>query len=122
MLAGAVEKNVFTARARKYDSVLESALAPNGIPTSVYTSLVETVRASLPRTMHKYAKLRRRLLHSQSPAVRNFQLHYWDVRWMGVGAEGPRATMGVPRAGEKDHLETSGRGAAMLVTAVCAGY
>eukprot|EP00168_Porphyra_purpurea_P012751 TRINITY_DN3413_c0_g1_i10.p1 TRINITY_DN3413_c0_g1~~TRINITY_DN3413_c0_g1_i10.p1 ORF type:complete len:505 (+),score=172.84 TRINITY_DN3413_c0_g1_i10:131-1645(+) len=79
MLSGAVEKNVFTARARKYDSVLHSALAPNGIPTSVYTSLVETVRKALPRTMHKYAKLRRRLLHSQSPAVRNFQLHYWDL-------------------------------------------
>lgn len=79
LLGGAVEKNVFTARARKYGSVLESALSPNGIPTAVYTSLLETVRAALPRTMHKYARLRRRLLHAQSPAVRTFHLHYWDL-------------------------------------------
>lgn len=79
LLGGVVERNVFTARARKYDGVLHSALAPNGIPTSVYTSLLETVRKALPRTMHKYAKLRRRLLHAQSPAVRTFNVHYWDL-------------------------------------------
>lgn len=79
LLGGVVERNVFMARARKYDSVLESALAPNGIPKSVYTSLLETVREALPRTMHKYARLRRRLLHAQSPAVRTFHVHYWDL-------------------------------------------
>lgn len=75
-----MEAAVLDTRARGYDSVLEAALTPHGIPTSVYTQLLSTVQAALPRTLHKYMALRRRLLGAQSPTGEAFKLRPWDVR------------------------------------------
>lgn len=71
LLAGALQNHVFRARARRYDSALAAALAPDAIPTSVYANLVDTVRASL-RHHHRYVSLRRRLLHLD-------ELHLYDM-------------------------------------------
>lgn len=65
-LAAQVKKNLFFARARKYDSALAAALGGNNIPTSVYTNLVETVNKRLP-ALHRYLKLRDRVLDLGEP-------------------------------------------------------
>ncbi|MCB0047055.1 MAG: oligoendopeptidase F [Caldilineaceae bacterium] len=52
-----VKQNVFTARARRYDSALDAALAPNQIPPEVFYNLIETYRKHLP-TWHRYWRVR----------------------------------------------------------------
>ncbi|MCB9138451.1 MAG: oligoendopeptidase F [Caldilineaceae bacterium] len=52
-----VKQNVFTARARRYDSALDAALAPNQIPPEVFHNLIETYRKHLP-TWHRYWRVR----------------------------------------------------------------
>lgn len=56
-----VKKDVFFARARKYNSALEHSLDVNNIPVKVYDNLTETVRKNLP-LMHRYVSLRKRAL------------------------------------------------------------
>lgn len=60
-LAAEVKQNVFTARARRYSSSLEAALAPNHIPVEVFHNLIETYRRNLP-IWHHYWRIRRRAL------------------------------------------------------------
>lgn len=60
-LAGQVRRDIFFARARKFQSSLEAALFPNNIPVSVYTNLLEAVHEGLP-SLHRYMALRRRAL------------------------------------------------------------
>ena len=60
-LGGGVKGHVFQARARRYGSSLEAALAPDAIPTGVFQTLVETVWRNLP-VWHRYFAVRRRLL------------------------------------------------------------
>jgi oligoendopeptidase F len=66
-----VKKNMFYARARKYDSSLESALDANNIPPKVYHSLVDGVNNNLA-TFHRYLNLRKRILGLK-------ELHYYDL-------------------------------------------
>jgi len=56
-----VKRDLFYARARKYNSALESALDDNNIPVAVYKNLIADIHKSLP-TLHRYLKLRARLL------------------------------------------------------------
>jgi oligoendopeptidase F len=70
-LQAQVRKDMFYARARKYDSSLQSALDANAIPEAVYHSLVDNVNANLG-TFHRYLKLRRRILGVP-------ELHYYDL-------------------------------------------
>ncbi len=60
-LSGQVKRDIFFARARKYNSALEAALDANNIPVAVYDNLVETVAANLPK-LHRYLELRKKLL------------------------------------------------------------
>ncbi|MBI5029823.1 MAG: oligoendopeptidase F family protein [Chloroflexi bacterium] len=60
-LASGVKQDVFRMRARKYESSLEAALAPNHIPLDVFHNLIKTFRANLP-TWHRYWKIRKRAL------------------------------------------------------------
>lgn len=60
-LAAGVKQNAFFARARRYGSSLEAALAPNQIPVAVFHNLIAAYRAHLP-TWHRYWSLRRRAL------------------------------------------------------------
>ncbi len=56
-----VKTDMFYARARKYDSSLQSALDPDNIPTAVYKALIENVNSNLD-TFHRYLKLKKRML------------------------------------------------------------
>ncbi len=70
-LYGAVQRDLFYARARKYGSALESALDTDQIPVAVYHGLVDNVGANLA-TFHRYLDLRSRILGVE-------QLHYYDL-------------------------------------------
>lgn len=70
-LIGTVKRDVFTARARGYDSSLEATLAPNAIPTAVFHNLLDTVWKNLP-TWHRYFAVRRKALGLD-------RLHGWDL-------------------------------------------
>ncbi|HET8630161.1 MAG TPA: oligoendopeptidase F [Thermomicrobiales bacterium] len=70
-LIGAIKRDVFYARARRFDSSLEAALAPHAIPVEVFHNLVDTVWKNLP-VWHRYFALRRRILGYDT-------LHGWDL-------------------------------------------
>jgi oligoendopeptidase F len=60
-LAGAVKRDNFYARERRYATALEAALAPDDIPVSVFHNLIDVVWANFP-LWHRYFRARRRLL------------------------------------------------------------
>lgn len=60
-LGGAMKRDVFVARARRYDSALEAALFPVNIPVEVFHNLIDTFKANLP-TWHRYWRVRRKAL------------------------------------------------------------
>jgi len=66
-----VKKDMFFAKAHKYESSLQSALDANNIPVQVYHRLVDNVNANLS-TFHRYLKLRKRILGVDT-------LHYYDL-------------------------------------------
>lgn len=66
-----VKKEVFYARARRYDSDLEAALDGSHIPVSVYDNLIDAVHESLP-LMHRYVELRKKMLGTE-------ELHMYDL-------------------------------------------
>ncbi len=70
-LAGSIQKDVYYAKARGYDSSLQRALFPDNVPQSVYDNLIEAVRAHLP-AVHHYLELRRRKMKIK-------QLHMYDT-------------------------------------------
>jgi len=61
ILSGEVNKNVFYAKARKYDSALEASLAGDNIPVQVYDSLIDSTNAHL-NVLQKYIGLRKKVL------------------------------------------------------------
>lgn len=71
ILGTEVQANIFTSKARNYDSVLQMELASENLPETVYRTLVEEVNASLP-TLHRYFELRGRILGVD-------QMHYYDI-------------------------------------------
>ncbi len=71
MMTG-VKQDVFMARARRYSSALEAALAPNFVPTEVYHNVVDTFRRNLP-IWHRYWDVRRRALGYET-------LHPYDLQ------------------------------------------
>ena len=56
-----VKAHVFEAKARKYDSALDSALSGPNIPVEVYRTLVAASQRHLP-SLHRYFRLRERML------------------------------------------------------------
>jgi oligoendopeptidase F len=64
-LGVSVAKDVFYARARKFDSCLAHALDGNNIPRSVYHSLLDTTEANLDG-LHAYIRLRKKALKLDS--------------------------------------------------------
>jgi oligoendopeptidase F len=61
VIATGIKRDVFTMRARKYNSSLEASLAPNYIPLPVFHNLIKTFRANVP-TWHRYWRIRKRAL------------------------------------------------------------
>jgi oligoendopeptidase F len=53
-----VMENVFSAKARKFDSARAAAMFPDNMPEAVYRTMVEQTHAGLP-TLHRYLKLRK---------------------------------------------------------------
>ncbi|MBK7672925.1 MAG: oligoendopeptidase F [bacterium] len=56
-----VKNHVFFAQARRHEGTLEAALHPDGVPPSVFHSLVESVGAHTA-VMHRYTALKKRVL------------------------------------------------------------
>lgn len=66
-----VKADIFDARARHYNSAIEAALDHINVPTSVYTTLLDTVHTNLPK-LHRYLQLRKRILGVD-------ELHMYDL-------------------------------------------
>ena len=62
LVDGVVKNHIMTRDARGYTSCLESSLSPDNISPTAYRMLIDTVRENLPRTMHKYVELRRKVM------------------------------------------------------------
>ena len=58
---GNIDKDVFLARTRKYNSCLEMALAGEDVDVQVYKNLLDSVNANLP-LLHRYFKDRKKIL------------------------------------------------------------
>lgn len=61
LYSSSVKKDVFYARARHFDSVLEGELFSGNIPLTVYDGLIEAMHRYFPE-MHRYVKLRGKIL------------------------------------------------------------
>ncbi|MBQ6905316.1 MAG: oligoendopeptidase F, partial [Spirochaetia bacterium] len=61
LYAGNVQLDIFGAKARNYSSALESALAPDNVPQSVYDNLIATMHSRFP-VLHRYYELKRQAL------------------------------------------------------------
>jgi len=62
LLDGAVKSHIMSKDARGYETCLEASLSPDNISPDAYRMLIATVRDNLPRTMHKYVDLRRKVM------------------------------------------------------------
>lgn len=84
-LAGAVKRNVFYARARKYPTALQAALDQDNIPLTVYDNLLNTVNNNLI-PLHNYIQFRKEMLGVQKvqpwdlfvPLVKDYR---WEVSY-----------------------------------------
>jgi oligoendopeptidase F len=70
-LAGSIQGDVFSARARNYSSALEAGLFADNVPTSVYDNLIQSVRRHLPG-VHRYLDVRRRAMNLPD-------MHHYDT-------------------------------------------
>lgn len=71
ILCGSIQKDVYYARARGYESAREKALFADKVPASVYDNLIASVRKNLP-ALHGYYDLRRRKMELDS-------IHHYDT-------------------------------------------
>ena len=85
-LAGSIQKDVYYAKARGYDSALHQALYGDNVPQSVYDNLIAAVRKNLP-AVHKYYDLRKRKMglddihqyDTYVPILSDIEIeHTWD--------------------------------------------
>lgn len=70
-LKGSIQRDIYYARARNYDSARESSLFGDDVPVSVYDNLVSAVRGKLP-AVYKYLEVRRR-------AMKLKEIHQYDT-------------------------------------------
>lgn len=54
-----VKRDIFLARARRFDTALEASLFTNNVPVEVFRNLVDTFRKNIP-TWHRYWEIRRK--------------------------------------------------------------
>lgn len=71
-LYGEVKTNIFTAKARKYNSSLEAAMTSSNIDPKVYHNLIETVNNNL-QPLHRYVSLRKDILDIDD------KVYYYDM-------------------------------------------
>ncbi len=60
-LSGEVKAHNFNARVHKYNSAREASLSENGVPTTVYDTLIKEVNSHLD-LLHRYVALRKKIL------------------------------------------------------------
>lgn len=70
-ITGSFKRDIFYARARRYENSLEAALFEHNLPTEVFYNLIETFKKNLP-TWHRYWAAKRRALAVE-------KLHPYDV-------------------------------------------
>ena len=70
-LSGSIQRDVYYAKARGYDSALGAALFPDNMPTSVYDNLIAAVREKLP-AVYRYLELRRKKMRIK-------EIHQYDT-------------------------------------------
>lgn len=70
-LSTEVQANLFNAKARNFNTVLEQNLFQDGLPAEIYTQLVTQVNDALP-IFHRYLELRGRMLEIDD-------LRYYDI-------------------------------------------
>ncbi|HMO84331.1 MAG TPA: oligoendopeptidase F [Lacipirellulaceae bacterium] len=70
-LNGSIQRDVYYAKARGYDSARAAALFPDNVPVSVYDNLIAEVRRRLP-ALYRYFDLRRRRMRLKS-------IHHYDT-------------------------------------------
>ncbi|MCU0498078.1 MAG: oligoendopeptidase F [Anaerolineae bacterium] len=80
-LSASIKQDVFRARARGYQTCLESSLFENNIPSEVFYNLIDTFKQNIP-TWHKYWNIRRRVLGVDT-------LHPWDI-WAPLTPRDPQ--------------------------------
>jgi oligoendopeptidase F len=71
ILSGSIQKDIYYARARGYDSALHSSLYVDNVPQTVYDSLISAVRENLP-ALFKYYDLRKRKMELDA-------VHHYDT-------------------------------------------
>jgi len=71
-LATSVKGALFEAKARGYSSTLEMMLDADAVPVQVYDTLLSTTAENLPRTLHRYVALRKKILGLDA-------IHYYDL-------------------------------------------
>ncbi|MFT5300799.1 MAG: oligoendopeptidase F [Mariniblastus sp.] len=85
-LSGSIQKDIYYARARGYDSALNQALYADNIPATVYDSLITSVKNNLP-ALYKYYDLRKRKMgldevhqyDTYVPILSDIEVHHsWD--------------------------------------------
>ena len=81
---GSVKNDIFSSKARGYNSSLERALFPDNVPEEVYTNLISSVHDAFP-SLHRYYALRAKLLGKD-------KLKHWDVYVPMVPAVGAKHT------------------------------
>ncbi|MFM7033742.1 MAG: oligoendopeptidase F [Planctomycetia bacterium] len=69
-LCGSNERDIYSARVRKYPTAVEAALFADNVPIAVYDQLIAAVRDRLP-TVHRYYDLRKRVLQLDA-------IHHYD--------------------------------------------
>lgn len=115
MLTAQVMGEVFTARARRFDSSLQQALFDDDIPERVYRTLIEQAQAGLP-TFHRYLRLRKQLLGIQGDLA-----YYDNYAPLLALAEPPRFTLAKSQALTLAALAPLGAGYAALLQRGWAG-
>jgi len=83
-LSGSITKDIFYARARKYNSALEAALFRDNIPVEAFNNLVQTVDQNL-EPIHRYISLRKKVMQLDT-------LYKYDL-WVPLV---PQAKMDIP--------------------------
>ncbi len=77
---GNLKTNIFTAKARKYNSTREAALDRNNIPVSVYDELIRSANINF-KPLHRWASLKKKILKLD-------ELHPYDV-YVNLFQNGP---------------------------------
>ncbi|MCC6125701.1 MAG: oligoendopeptidase F [Pirellulales bacterium] len=70
-LAGSMQRDIYYAKARNYESALEAALFPDQMPVQVYDNLIESVHRHLP-AVYRYYDVRRRKMKLKD-------IHHYDT-------------------------------------------